>query len=219
VTAGAGAAAAAAPSRRDRLREWWSRSEVLLVRAVVACLGSALLVVVLVPVAAFWALLAIVGPTSSAGLFVAGPFAATMCCLAVSSACSATVVPAVWATRVRSRRHEEAAAQRTGRSPRLPDSDLEVDWLLTGARFVGFYFTPVHTGDERGVHPGAARRLPPRPERWLAPVPPFRAPWPSRLFDRVRTSAPRGTWLVVLLAGPVQSGLYGLVAWAAAVPL
>lgn len=203
---------------------WWQRSEVLLARAVVACLGALVLTLVQVPVAVFWAVLVVAGPVSAAqgtgaGLFVAGPFAAMMCGLVVSSVLSTSVVPAVWIARVRTRRHEEAVAQRTGRSPHLPDSDLEVDWLLTGVRFVGFFFTPVHTGDERRLHPDAARSLPPRPERWLAPPRPFRAPWPSRLFDRVRTSAPRGTWYVVFVAAGAQTGLYALVVWAAGVPL
>ncbi|TWX38697.1 hypothetical protein ES689_08780 [Frigoribacterium sp. ACAM 257] len=203
---------------------WWQRSEVLLVRAVVACLGALVLTLVQVPVAVFWAGWVVAGPVSAAqgtgaGLFVAGPFAATMCGLVVSSVLSTSVVPAVWGARVRARRHEEAVAQRTGRSPHLPDSDLEVRWLLTGVRFAGFFFTAVHTGDERRPGADAARRLPPRPERWLAPVRPFRAPWPSRLFDHVRTSAPRGTWYVVFFAALAQMGLSALVAWAAGVPL
>ena len=208
-----------APSRRVRLREWWQRSEVLLVRAVIASVSAAVLVLVLVPVAAFWGLISVVAPASSDALVFAGPLAGAMCVFVVGSACSVTVVPAVWAARVRARRHEEAVVQRTGRSPRLPDCDLEVEWLLTGVRFAGFFFTAVHTGDERGLHPDAARRLPPRPERWLAPVRPFRAPWPSRLFDHVRTSAPRGTWYAVFVAAVAQTGLYALVAWAAGVPL
>lgn len=210
---------APAPSRRDRLREWWRRSEVLLVRAVAACLGAVVLVLVLVPVAVFWGVVAVAARSSSTDLFLAGPFAAMMCLLVVSSACSVTVAPAVWITRVRTRRHEETVVQRTGRSLRLPDSDLEVRWLLTGVRFAGFFFTAVHTGDERGLHPDAAARLPPRPERWLAPVRPFRAPWPSRLFDHVRTSAPSGTWLVVGVAAVAETALYALVARAAGVLL
>jgi len=150
------------------------------VRAVVACLGSLVLALVLVLVAAFWFVFALASPLESPGLFVVAPFAVMMGGLAVSSLLSTSVVPAVWATRVRVRRHEEAVAQHTGRAPRLPDSDLEVEWLLTGSRFVGFFFTAVHTGDERGIDPEAARRLPRRPERWLAPVRPFRAPLPSR---------------------------------------
>jgi hypothetical protein len=208
-----------APSRRVRRGEWWRRSEVVLVRAVVASVGSVVLVLVLVPVAVFWGVVAVAARLSPTDLFLAGPFAAMMCLLVVSSACSATVVPAVWAARVRTRRHEEAVVQRTGRSTRLPDSDLEVHWLLTGARFAGFFFTAVHTGDERGLHLDAARRLPPRPERWLAPVRPFRAPWPSRSFDHVRTSAPTGTWLVVGVAAVAETGLWALVGWAAGGPL
>ncbi|NIJ05215.1 hypothetical protein [Frigoribacterium faeni] len=200
-------------------RDWWRRSEAVLVRAVVACLGSLVLALVLVLVAAFWFVFALASPLESPGLFVVAPFAVMMGGLAASSLASTSVVPAVWATRVRVRRHEEAVAQHTGRAPRLPDSDLEVEWLLTGSRFVGFFFTAVHTGDERGIDPETARRLPRRPERWLAPVRAFRAPLPSRVFDLVRTSAPRGTWLAVLLAGFAETGLRALAAWAAGVPL
>lgn len=135
------------------------------------------------------------------------------------AAANQTVVPWLCVTRVRLRLHEEAVAQR--RPPDGPRVRTDSARMVVGTegnpRFptfrIGTARTPVAY-----LEPAAARALPERSERWLAPVP-TAPPLPylvaGRVLDRAASSA--AWWLLGYMA-VTAAGLVGFVVAVGSLP-